>query len=263
MMKRVSNFLPENMYWLKWWQITWPALEHDEADRAAYKMLIGEHFKPEHLVFADESHFNRLTLRRSYAWSPHGSRARRRDFFIRGQKWVYKIHLLHWQCSKPIVGIRYCLQSHLMVSYTWKCWATRSVEKNLLAFSVDYWTRCNLGLCQIQFLSWTTWVFIKSLESLSWWKNSDCSPFLSIHYNDPLLSSGMCLIYLPAYSLDLNPIEEAFSAIKAWLRTNCDYIAGEMESRTYDLYMLIWQVVYGVVTPEKAYGWYKHSEYIA
>lgn len=51
-------------------------------------MLVGEHFRPGHLVFADESHFNRISLRRSYGWAPRGNRARRRDFFIRGQKYV-------------------------------------------------------------------------------------------------------------------------------------------------------------------------------
>ena len=43
-------------------QVTRPALEHDEYDRAAYRLLIGEHFEPWQLVFAGESHFNRLTL---------------------------------------------------------------------------------------------------------------------------------------------------------------------------------------------------------
>ena len=73
----------------------------------------------------------------------------------------------------------------------------------------------------------------------------------------------MRLIYLPAYSPDLNPIEEAFSAIKAWLRANHDYALGEMGGPGCDPYALIWEAVYGTVTPEKAYGWYQHSEYIA
>jgi transposase len=73
----------------------------------------------------------------------------------------------------------------------------------------------------------------------------------------------MRLLYLPPYSPDLNPIKEAFSAIKAWMRANHDYISGEMEGPSFDPYTLIWKAVYGVVTPEKAYSWYKHSEYIA
>jgi DDE superfamily endonuclease len=51
-------------------------------------MIVGEHFQPGHLVFADESHFNWLSLRRSYGWAPHGKCAQQRDFFIRGQKYV-------------------------------------------------------------------------------------------------------------------------------------------------------------------------------
>ena len=65
-------------------QVTRPAIEQDERDRTKFKMLVGEHFKPEHLAFADESHFNRLSYRRSYAWAPQGNHARRRDFFVRG-----------------------------------------------------------------------------------------------------------------------------------------------------------------------------------
>jgi len=35
---------------------------------------------------------------------------------------------------------------------------------------------------------------------------------------------GACLLYLPAYSPDFNPIELAFLTIKVWLRANCDHI---------------------------------------
>ncbi|KAI0247485.1 hypothetical protein BJV78DRAFT_910416 [Lactifluus subvellereus] len=49
--------------------ITWPALEQNEQDCEEFKTLIDTHFCPEQLVFADESHFNRLMLRRPYAWS--------------------------------------------------------------------------------------------------------------------------------------------------------------------------------------------------
>ena len=73
----------------------------------------------------------------------------------------------------------------------------------------------------------------------------------------------MQLIYLPSYSPNLNPIEECFSAIKSWLRRNHDYVLGEMEGYANDPYALIWEAVYTSVTPEKIYGWYRHSEYIA
>lgn len=75
--------------------------------------------------------------------------------------------------------------------------------------------------------------------------------------------SGMRLVYLPAYSPDLNPIEEAFSAVKAWIRANRLYVLAENEGVACDPYSLIWEAVYTVITPEKVHGWFKHSEYIA
>ena len=82
--------------------------------------------------------------------------------------------------------------------------------------------------------------------------------------NLPLFEkSGMWLLYLLSYSSDLIPIKEVFSAIKAWLQSNSDYVLGETEDPGCDLYALIWEAVYGAVTAEKAYGWYKHSDYIA
>ena len=71
-----------------------------------------------------------------------------------------------------------------------------------------------------------------------------------------------CLIYLPAYSPDLNPIKEAFSSIKAWIRANCDYVFGEIEGDNVDPYRVIWEAIHSV-TPENAYRWFQHCEYIA
>ena len=70
---------------------------------------------------------------------------------------------------------------------------------------------------------------------------------------------GLQLIYLPPYSPDLNPIEEAFSSIKAWLHANRDDMSGEMQG---DAYAIIREAVHSI-TQDDAYGWYQHSEYIA
>lgn len=64
------------------------AQERSEEKRLAYKQYVGDHFLPEQLVFVDESGVNRIASKRSYAWSPVGTRARRRDFFIRGKRYV-------------------------------------------------------------------------------------------------------------------------------------------------------------------------------
>jgi hypothetical protein len=74
----------------------------------------------------------------------------------------------------------------------------------------------------------------------------------------------MRLVYLSAYSPDFNPIEEGFSAIKAWIRRNQDYARGElMGEPTCDPYQLLWDAVFATVTPEKARGWFAHSGYLS
>ncbi|KIJ57768.1 hypothetical protein HYDPIDRAFT_55078, partial [Hydnomerulius pinastri MD-312] len=59
------------------------------------------------------------------------------------------------------------------------------------------------------------------------------------------------LIFLPPYSLDYNPIEQAFSAIKAYLRRH-----SEDRSLT-----IIGQACWSI-TPEKAAGFFRASGYI-
>ncbi|KIK24466.1 hypothetical protein PISMIDRAFT_98660 [Pisolithus microcarpus 441] len=72
----------------------------------------------------------------------------------------------------------------------------------------------------------------------------------------------MRLLYLPPYSPDFNPIEEAFSAIKAWIRANQAYVRAELSgSDTADPYGMIWEAVFATVTPEKIIGWYRDCGY--
>jgi hypothetical protein len=66
----------------------------------------------------------------------------------------------------------------------------------------------------------------------------------------------MRLVFLPAYSPDLNPIEEAFSAIKAWIRKNRDYVLEEITGTHGNPYKMLWDVMFSV-TPEKAMGWFQ------
>ncbi|KIJ05147.1 hypothetical protein PAXINDRAFT_93831 [Paxillus involutus ATCC 200175] len=73
----------------------------------------------------------------------------------------------------------------------------------------------------------------------------------------------MRLVYLPPYSPDFNPIEEAFSAIKAWIRANRDYARGELSGEeTADPYVMIWEAVFTTVTCDKVAGWYRDCGYL-
>ena len=51
----------------------------------------------------------------------------------------------------------------------------------------------------------------------------------SLIYSDYcVITRGRHLIYLPSYSPDFNPIEEGFSAIKAWIWWNQQHLLAEM-----------------------------------
>ncbi len=51
------------------------------------RQILARTYPPETLVFLDESACNRLTANRSRAWAPIGQRARRHDYFVRGQRY--------------------------------------------------------------------------------------------------------------------------------------------------------------------------------
>jgi hypothetical protein len=68
---------------------------------------------------------------------------------------------------------------------------------------------------------------------------------------------GVRIEYLPAYSPDLNPIEEAFSKIKAFIRRNNDiFLASEVNGQIFDMYEAL-----EVITPLDAMGYYIHAGY--
>ena len=64
---------------------------------------------------------------------------------------------------------------------------------------------------------------------------------------------GAELVYLPSYSLDLNPIEEAFSKIKNILR--------KLGARTHEALLAAMEEALSKVTPADAAGWFDHCGY--
>lgn len=73
--------------------------------------------------------------------------------------------------------------------------------------------------------------------------------------------SGMRLLYLSPYSPDFNPIEEAFSSIKAWIRRNRAAVRAAAEDGHDQLCYVLGEALMSV-TPEKARGWFSHSGYL-
>lgn len=161
------------------------ALECSEVHRLQYMFRIGSRYNAEQLIFVDESAFDRRTAYRQYGWAKKGQRAYRTSFYVRGKR--YSI--------LPAISIRGILWCHIIEG-----------PFNTVQFRV----------------------FIDSLLD-------HMQPFpapnsvivmdnASIHKDPSIVelveSRGMRVEFLPAYSPDFNPIEEAFSVIKAHIRCN-------------------------------------------
>ena len=200
-------------------------MERNEQDREDFKRNILVHYRPEQLVFADESHFNRLTLRRPYAWAKRGDRASRYEFQFRGSK--YSI--------LPALSLDGILHLEVVENAVTGAAFRRFVEG--LLPRMNKWPLPNSVLV---------------VDNASIHKVAGIRELVEEH--------GMRLMFLPSYSPDLNPIELSFSSIKVWLRANRDEVNREMESENGTVYNALWQAVYSV-TPEKARGWYKHCGY--
>ena len=82
----------------------------------------------------------------------------------------------------------------------------------------------------------------------------------SIHHSekvsDLVASVGALLIYLPPYSPDLNPIEEAFWSVKAFLKAHEAFVHSSRDIET------ILQASFDNITTDECEGWISDSGYI-
>ena len=200
-------------------------MEQNEQDPKDYKRNILVHYHPKQLVFADKSHFNQLTLRRPYAWVKRGDHASCYKFQFQGSK--YSI--------LPALSLDSIL--HLEV-----------VENAVTGTAF----RCFVEGLLPRMNKWLLPNSVLVVNNASIHKVAGIRKLVEEH--------GMRLMFLPSYSPDLNPIELSFSSIKVWLCANRDQVNWEMESKNGTVYNALWQAVHSV-TPEKAWGWYKHCGY--
>jgi hypothetical protein len=187
--------------------------------------LITAHYRPEQLVFADESHFNQLTLRRPYVWALRGERATKYEFFHRGNK--YSI--------LPALSLDGIL--HLKV-------VENAVTGNIFRQFIKDLLPCM-----------NEWLLPHSVLVVD---NAAIHKVAGIR--ELVEARSVRLLYLPAYLPDFNPIELAFSSIKAWLRANRARINAELNTDQGSVYHTIWEAVYSVMM-DNAKGWYSHSGY--
>jgi transposase len=74
---------------------------------------------------------------------------------------------------------------------------------------------------------------------------------------DLIEATGAELVFLPSYSPDLNPIEEAFSKIKGIVRK----VGARTREGLEEAIAVALAVALSAVTPEDAAGWFDHTGY--
>ena len=68
--------------------------------------------------------------------------------------------------------------------------------------------------------------------------------------------------FLPPYSPDLNPIEQAFSIMKSWLKREENLARMEWSERDdMDVFLRLYKLVFSI-TLEEAFSFFHHSHYV-
>ncbi|VDC02747.1 unnamed protein product [Peniophora sp. CBMAI 1063] len=186
----ISNSLKRRGWSRK--KLSRPALEQDEEKRAAFRLEIAQ-YAPWMLVFLDESAADRRTARRTYGWAPIGDRARRHDYFVRKKR--YSI--------LPAISLSGVVYLDIIA----RSWNGEQFDRYLDAL---------LDMMQPY----------PNPNSVLVMDNSSVHHFEGVRQK--VEARGCRLVYLSPYSPDYNPLEEGFSAMKAWIRRNREYVLGRL-----------------------------------
>jgi transposase len=192
------------------------ASERDEFLRAAWRVMVAGEVRTERLVFVDECSTN-TSLAPLYAWSRRGERA----FCSVPRNWGANITLL---ASMSVGGMGPCLAVEGPT--------TREVFETYLEE-----------------------VLVPSLKAGQVVVMDNLSSHKGSRVRELIEGRGCELLYLPPYSPDLNPIEEAFAKLKALLRK-----AG---ARTREALIEAIGRALGAVSAKDAHGFFKHRGYRA
>ncbi len=189
-------------------------MERDEWLRAAWRVGIAQELDPERLLFVDEMGAN-TSLHTLYAWSKRGERARCSVPRNRGKNTTL-LASMSVEGIGPSLAITGTVDAPVFEAY---------LERVLLP---------ELGTGRILVM-----------DNLSAHKTKKVRELVE--------EAGCELLYLPPYSPDLNPIEEAFSKIKGVLR--------KAEARTRESLVEAMGPAISSVTHEDARGFFEHCGY--
>jgi transposase len=190
------------------------ALERDEWLRAAWRVMVAHDMEPKRLVFVDEMGTN-TSLSPLRAWTRRGERARGAVSRNRGKNTTL-LSSMGVEGMGPSLAITGAVDARVFEAY---------LERVLLP-------ELHPGRIVV-------------MDNLSAHKTEKVRE---------LVEGARCeLLYLPPYSPDLNPIEEAFSKIKGILR--------KAEARTREALVEALGPALSSVTEEDARGFFEHCGY--
>jgi transposase len=192
------------------------ASERDEFLREAWRSLVAKEIHPEQLVFVDEMGAN-ISLAPLYGWSRRGERA----FSSVPRNWGKNITLL---ASMSLEGMGECLAVEgSTTTAVFEAYLERVLVPSLREGQVIV------------------------MDNLSAHKGSRVRKLIE--------SKGCQLLYLPPYSPDFNPIEEAFAKIKALLR--------KAEARSHEMLIEAMGWALEMLTVRDARNFFEHRGYRA
>ena len=192
------------------------ASERDEFLRAAWRSLVAKEIDAERLVFVDEMGAN-ISLAPLYAWSRRGERA----FASVPRNWGKNVTLL---ASMTIKGMGPCLA------------VERSTTSEVFEAYLERVLVASLRPGQVVVM-----------DNLTAHKGSRVRELIE--------GRGCELLYLPPYSPDFNPIEEAFAKLKTLLRK------AEARSREVLIEAMGWALE--MLTARDARNFFEHRGYRA
>jgi transposase len=190
------------------------ASERDEFLRAAWRLLVAGEVDAERLVFVDEMGTN-VSLSPLYAWSPKGQRA----FGSAPRNWGKNVTLL---ASITREGLGPCL-------------------------AVEGATRREV------FEAYLEHVLAPTLKPGQIVVMDNLSAHKGERVRELIEQRGCELVYLPPYSPDFNPIEQAFSKVKDLMR--------RAEARTREALIEAMGVALSAVSARDAQGFFGHCGY--
>jgi transposase len=190
------------------------ALERDEFLRAAWKVMVARELDSRQLVFVDEMGTN-ISLPPVYGWAPKGQRAHCSVPRNRGANTTL-LSSMSWEGMGPSLAVVGSTTAQVFEAY---------VEQVLAP---------TLKVGQVV-----------AMDNLTAHKGAKVREVIE--------QRGAELVYLPPYSPDFNPIEEAFSKIKSLVR--------KAEARTREALVEAIGRAISAVSAQDARGFFEHCGY--